>query len=97
MRLILSSPFCRFSQPNRRAHNLDEEDEDESESIQTPNLRFDESPPFINGEMRDYQVRGLNWMISLYENHINGILADEMGLGKTIQTISMIGYLKNYR
>ena len=28
--------------------------------------------------MRDYQVRGLNWMISLYENGINGILADEM-------------------
>ncbi len=31
-----------------------------------------------NGKMRDYQVRGLNWMISLYENGINGILADEM-------------------
>ena len=31
-----------------------------------------------NGEMRDYQVRGLNWMINLYENGINGILADEM-------------------
>lgn len=31
-----------------------------------------------NGTMRDYQVRGLNWMISLYENGINGILADEM-------------------
>lgn len=30
------------------------------------------------GEMRDYQIRGLNWMISLYENGINGILADEM-------------------
>lgn len=28
--------------------------------------------------MRDYQVRGLNWMISLYENGINGILADEV-------------------
>jgi SNF2 family DNA or RNA helicase len=31
-----------------------------------------------SGEMRDYQIRGLNWMISLYENGINGILADEM-------------------
>ena len=28
--------------------------------------------------MRDYQIRGLNWMISLYEHGINGILADEM-------------------
>jgi ATP-dependent DNA helicase len=35
--------------------------------------------------MRDYQIRGLNWMISLYENGINGILADEMGLGKTLR------------
>ena len=42
--------------------------------------------------MRDYQVRGLNWMISLYENGLNGILADEMGLGKTLQTISLLGY-----
>lgn len=31
-----------------------------------------------SGKMRDYQVRGLNWLISLYENGINGILADEM-------------------
>ena len=30
--------------------------------------------------MRDYQVRGLNWMISLYENGINGILAAQKGL-----------------
>lgn len=28
--------------------------------------------------MRDYQLQGLNWMISLFENGINGILADEM-------------------
>ena len=31
-----------------------------------------------NGQMRDYQIRGLNWLISLFENGINGILADEM-------------------
>lgn len=47
--------------------------------------------------MRDYQIRGLNWMITLYENKINGILADEMGLGKTLQTISMFGYLRHIR
>ncbi|XP_060580707.1 SWI/SNF-related matrix-associated actin-dependent regulator of chromatin subfamily A member 5-like [Ruditapes philippinarum] len=60
--------------------------------------RFEESPSYIKGgEMRDYQVRGLNWMINLYENGINGILADEMGLGKTLQTISLLGYMKHYR
>jgi len=28
--------------------------------------------------MREYQIHGLNWMISLHENGISGILADEM-------------------
>lgn len=57
---------------------------------------FRESPPFIQGTMRDYQVAGLNWMISLHENGISGILADEMGLGKTLQTISFLGYLRHH-
>ena len=35
--------------------------------------------------MREYQLAGLNWLIRLYDNGINGILADEMGLGKTLQ------------
>ena len=26
----------------------------------------------------------VNWMVSLYNNNLNGILTDEMGLGKTI-------------
>lgn len=38
--------------------------------------------------MRDYQLFGINWLIQLFENGMNGILADEMGLGKTIQTVS---------
>ena len=33
------------------------------------------------------------WLVSLYNNNLNGILADEMGLGKTIQTIALISYL----
>ena len=47
--------------------------------------------------MRDYQLQGLNWLVSLHHNGINGILADEMGLGKTLQTISFLGYLKFIR
>ncbi|KAF0526036.1 ATP-dependent helicase STH1/SNF2 [Gigaspora margarita] len=47
----------------------------------------------IGGLLKDYQIKGLQWMVSLYNNHLNGILADEMGLGKTIQTISLITYL----
>lgn len=47
--------------------------------------------------MRSYQVQGLNWMVSLHHNGLNGILADEMGLGKTLQTISFLSYLKHHR
>uniref|UniRef100_A0A8C7Y579 Helicase ATP-binding domain-containing protein n=1 Tax=Oryzias sinensis TaxID=183150 RepID=A0A8C7Y579_9TELE len=40
---------------------------------------------------------GLEWMVSLYNNNLNGILADEMGLGKTIQTIALITYLMEHK
>jgi SNF2 family DNA or RNA helicase len=43
------------------------------------------------GQLRDYQLEGLNWLIySWLQNH-NCILADEMGLGKTIQCVAFIG------
>jgi ATP-dependent helicase STH1/SNF2 len=47
----------------------------------------------VGGKLKEYQMKGLQWMISLYNNNLNGILADEMGLGKTIQTISLVTYL----
>ncbi|KAF9237041.1 SNF2 family N-terminal domain-containing protein [Melanogaster broomeanus] len=58
---------------------------------------FEESPSYIKGTMRAYQLQGLNWMVSLHHNGLNGILADEMGLGKTLQTISFLSYLRHYR
>ncbi|KAK5077246.1 transcriptional regulator [Lithohypha guttulata] len=47
----------------------------------------------VGGTLKEYQLKGLQWMVSLYNNRLNGVLADEMGLGKTIQTISLITYL----
>ncbi|KAJ2795504.1 ATP-dependent DNA helicase Snf21, partial [Coemansia guatemalensis] len=47
----------------------------------------------VGGSLKEYQLHGLEWMVSLYNNRLNGILADEMGLGKTIQTISLVTYL----
>ena len=44
-------------------------------------------------KMRNYQMRGLEWMLSLHNNGLNGILADAMGLGKTVQTLSLLAYL----
>ncbi|KAI7816098.1 SNF2 family N-terminal domain-containing protein [Gamsiella multidivaricata] len=47
----------------------------------------------VGGELRDYQLTGLNWMSRLWSRNENGILADEMGLGKTVQSISIISFL----
>lgn len=41
----------------------------------------------------NYFLQGLEWLVSLYNNNLNGILADEMGLGKTIQTIGLVTFL----
>jgi chromodomain-helicase-DNA-binding protein 1 len=47
---------------------------------------FREDPDYIKclgGELKDFQLTGLNWLAYIWSNGINGILADEMGLGKT--------------
>ncbi len=56
---------------------------------------IDDHQPLLltGGVMRDYQIKGYQWMATLFENGINGILADEMGLGKTIQTIALFCHL----
>lgn len=70
----------------------DEEHQDDEDHQHTV---FTESPSYVKeGTLREYQIQGLNWLISLYENRLSGILADEMGLGKTLQTISFLGYLR---
>lgn len=51
--------------------------------------------PLINGELRDYQLKGVTWLISLWSNGMNGILADQMGLGKTVQTITFLSHLRH--
>lgn len=52
-----------------------------------------EQPKLLNAQLKEYQLKGLNWLVNLYEQGINGILADEMGLGKTVQSISVMAYL----
>ncbi|ORX87384.1 hypothetical protein BCR32DRAFT_260626 [Anaeromyces robustus] len=84
----------------RRRKSEKEEDEEilREEKRQQKTVILTESPSYIkNGKLREYQLQGLNWLISLYNNGINGILADEMGLGKTLQTISFLGFLKFHK
>lgn len=72
--------FACYSHRHRKTEQEEDEELLAEANVTAEVFRFEESPNFIKcGEMRDYQIRGLNWMISLYENGINGILADEMG------------------
>ncbi|CAN8101968.1 unnamed protein product [Discula destructiva] len=48
----------------------------------------------VGGTMHDYQLEGVTWMYEVCSQGMSGILADEMGLGKTIQTIGIIGLLR---
>ncbi|KAF9010521.1 P-loop containing nucleoside triphosphate hydrolase protein [Cyathus striatus] len=62
-----------------------------------PNFqKIDKDPDYIQetgGELKDFQLTGLNWLAYLWSQGENGILADEMGLGKTVQTVAFLSYL----
>lgn len=49
-----------------------------------------EIPSTLQGELRDYQVEGYQWMARLAHWGAGACLADDMGLGKTIQALSLI-------
>eukprot|EP01133_Synstelium_polycarpum_P016843 gene16843-20027_t len=50
-------------------------------------------PSILNASLKAYQLKGMSWIVNLYDQGINGILADEMGLGKTIQSIAVLAHL----
>lgn len=88
-------------QAQARARAFNEEDPmaalDEGEmNFQNPTSLGDiqiSQPNMLTAQLKEYQLKGLNWLVNLYEQGINGILADEMGLGKTVQSISVMAYL----
>ena len=45
-------------------------------------------------KLTGYQMIGLNWLVLMHKQSLNGILADEMGLGKTVQSIAFLAHLK---
>ncbi|KAG6553414.1 hypothetical protein Mapa_005149 [Marchantia paleacea] len=101
---VPGAPSRKGKGRGRHSSKLTEEEEDEEYLKEeedalggTGGTRLLAQPTCIVGKMRDYQLAGLNWLIRLYENGINGILADEMGLGKTLQTISLLAYLHEFK
>ncbi|KAJ5224813.1 SNF2-related protein [Penicillium citrinum] len=72
-----------------------DEYESKPTAIGEQDLVATQQPALVSGgQMRTYQLEGLEWLKTLWMNGLSGILADEMGLGKTVQAISMIAFLK---
>ena len=46
----------------------------------TKHEKITSQPKLLTGELKPYQIVGIEWMASLYNNNLNGILADEMGI-----------------
>lgn len=91
------SAIAEAQQKARAFNNEDADmDEDGEMNFQNPTGMGEvtiEQPKLLNCQLKEYQIKGLNWLANLYEQGINGILADEMGLGKTVQSISVMAYL----
>ena len=64
-----------------------------SQSTRASPLREDELQTVVPFSLHPYQMKGVQWLLTLYSNGQNGILADEMGLGKTVQVLAFIAYL----
>ena len=100
---IVADPAQTSREKNQSRRRLTEREGDEAfmQHLQSreviPRLTAKETAGLIrHGEMRAYQVDGLNWLIRSHHRGLNGILADEMGLGKTLQSISLLAYLHKY-
>ncbi|MBI5512810.1 MAG: DEAD/DEAH box helicase [Deltaproteobacteria bacterium] len=47
-------------------------------------------PEDLQGVLRPYQHRGVDWLAALREVGLGALLADDMGLGKTVQTLAAL-------
>lgn len=60
--------------------------------------KLEHQPSYIKGgQLREFQMKGLNFLALNWTRSNNVILADEMGLGKTVQSVSFLSWLRNDR
>jgi SNF2 family DNA or RNA helicase len=64
--LIIGKTKIEFEKKNE---NIEQKNPDNCVNLQS------------NLSLKEYQRKGVEWLVSLYNNNMNGILADEMGLG----------------
>ncbi|KAI1004372.1 Chromo domain-containing protein 1 [Podosphaera aphanis] len=83
---------------DRCSQSLTSDKEEANINTRGSHMPIREQPPYIkNGQLRDFQITGLNFLAYNWTKNKNVILADEMGLGKTVQTVSFMNWLRHDR
>jgi chromodomain-helicase-DNA-binding protein 1 len=83
---------------DRSSKTLSSNREESNPNTRGPHVPIREQPSYIrNGQLRDFQITGLNFLAYNWTRNKNVILADEMGLGKTVQTVSFLNWLRHDR
>lgn len=66
-----TSAASASSTSNSVSSNYYEQAHAKSEDVGQPSI-------LVGGSLKDYQLKGVEWMVSLYNNSLNGVLADEV-------------------
>ena len=74
-------------------HDRDTQNYDVNNLVKESSTEDRPQPKIFRGTLKQYQLKGMNWLLNLYDQGINGILADEMGLGKTVQALAMLSHI----
>lgn len=82
-----------------RTSSLPQSNKTESNpTTRRPFHKISEQPKYIkHGTLREFQVKGVNFLAFNWCKSKNVILADEMGLGKTVQTVAFMNWLRHDR
>ncbi|TAQ88488.1 hypothetical protein B7494_g3200 [Chlorociboria aeruginascens] len=83
---------------DRTSRSLSSNRTESNPNTRGPHVPIREQPKYIkNGQLRDFQITGLNFLAYNWTKNKNVILADEMGLGKTVQTVAFMNWLRHDR
>jgi chromodomain-helicase-DNA-binding protein 1 len=83
---------------DRSSRTLSSDKHESNPNTRSAHVPIREQPSYImNGQLRTFQMTGLNYLAYNWTKNKNVILADEMGLGKTVQTVAFTNWLRNDR
>jgi len=83
---------------DRTSRTLTSKKSESNPDTRAVHLPLTKQPEYIkNGQLREFQITGLNFLAYNWSVNRNVILADEMGLGKTVQTVAFLTWLRHDR